>query len=486
MPEDSFDSPPAMRDNEQSAVQRQTALLSDGATRRSPGRFLFDVTQNPIAKLSLVATVITLAGITSGLMGGLKLVVRDASTAPRLADLSLGAFTMATVGLGWIWQIQAKEIYGSVDSDTPDPTWRSWRRRLKGMEAFSVVFVVTGPGVLDIFGEVSRAESVWLWLTTGVFITGVLFVANREVRDQIASPPASWFAPAFTVESAVVLVAAIAFLPIGVAAAQTRSASTRSSMRLTVKRPEPPIGHAKGILVSPSQVHPDVPLPPSAVSTAGPSQTAKPSSTCSVGPGGASLPRGISDLMIQASAHAAAESYGCLDAVIPQADGSYLQQFDNSPALLMGSPYGAGVVNDLVASEILASSPGALDLASLGGQPEDPVSCFSGEGDLQPFVGESGVITALWGRAELRESPMQIAKAVLPSYAQEVISHDVALVPLAQAVSSVGVTQQEFLNPLTHQRLFLLSSNPGPTITISELWHACTGGQPMPAWYSAP
>ena len=189
--------------------------------------------------------------------------------------------------------------------------------------------------------------------------------------------------------------------------------------------------------------------------------------------------------MIEASHHGATPDYGCIEAVVRQSDGSYLQHFSNSDAFLLGSNAGTGVVNDSVAAKLPSGrTPGQELSANIGGQPLDLVPCFDDHGDFQPFISPGSRVTALYGRAVTSEVPIEIDPQIIPAFAAEIEVDHVVLAPVGPSIALGGnALQQSFEDPLTGDTTTLTNQQPGSALTVDQLWGACNLGNGPPPWY---
>jgi hypothetical protein len=339
---------------------------------------------------------------------------------------------------------------------------------------------VASPGAIAFFGHVGRVEVFLILATTMTSSIGILVALNRDAANHVKGPVPHAVVEKFSLEFGLILAAVFCAASIGVAGAATGPKTTPPAAG--VDNP----GSATGTGTSrPSQVK-------TAPDTVDGGQQPESSSGATVAPAPClespgedpAIPSAIRTAMIQASHNGATPYYGCIEAVVAQPDGSYVQHFSNSDAFLLGSDLGAGLVNDAVAAEIARG--GSLIVANIGGQPLNLIPCFDNNGDFQPFVTQGSVITALYGREVASEVPVEIDPRVLKAFGAEVLDDHVVLAPTGPAITLGGnVVQQPFINPLTGQTVSLSNQLPASELTADELWGACNGGTGAPHWFVA-
>ena len=425
--------------------------------------------------LILVAAGFTVLGLGGGLLGLARFVIGCARTAPVWAQWSLAIFVAAGISLVWSCRAESRLFFGDLKADERRPTQHSWRRRRTTIGLDLFLLCLAAPGSVCVFGRVGLIESAFLFSTASLSCSAFLLALDRDAgehvdvrhrRDQILS--------LVTLEvalSSFILFFSITAVIAGAATGPRWSPHYAKTHPSTLPRhPQPPIAKP-------------VPTTTTTVPQEPPDQNV---SACLIAPGDSpAIPASIRTAMIVASHQGASPAYGCLEPVQVQSDGSFLQRLSKSPAILIGSSEGAGVVNALVANDLnFADGEEASDLlASLGGQPLDLVPCFSDQGDFQPFVSTGSKVVGLFGRAVTSDSPIMVAPAVLPAFAAELILDKTVLAPVGPAVfTQGGVTQQSFVDPLSGQSVVLTSEDSGIPLTADELWNACNPGLVAPSW----
>ena len=448
-----------------------------------------------VALLTALAAVAALFGVPS-----LAIVITQGVSLSKASPLTDCAFVTAllalVLALGQLrWS--AISLFRTLPASAPY-TWRQWTHDRKLVFAGWALFCISLPFAMQLFVRFGLAGDALVLIAEAPWTASIVLYFHSEAISAIPdSPPRQRFRalPSELVFASVVVTTFIAAGGTAAVAASSPRAglfgapppssstttsstsTTTSSGASTTTSVATKAGSSPPTATSP---------PPTSPPTTSPPPTSPPTTSCPWGPG-EGAPALIARAMMLASAYGAATGYGCLQQMQVLPGGFYVQAFQNSTALLVGSQWGAGVVEPLIVAASNLSTGIPSSFTTMHAEPVDQLQCWGGTGVMQPYVGPRNWIVFLWIEPNFHTPPIEVPQVLIAAYSHEAREWGVLLVPVSPATKlSDGTTQQQFRVPDTHQLITLRSKQSGRPLSIRELWDDCQHHTPLPYRYRPP